>query len=463
MAKSPFAPGEDTIIMDTSPNNRCTNNITLKGLCDGIRYTLSTALTLGCIILVCYGIGKGYAALPGPPVALLVIFVLVLVLLGYLEGLQVAILALERVPAESFKESHPRAYHTHKLVTAGRGINVQRFLVGRQFFVVFVVFLCAQLTTYPTLPREFLPDWLFVVIIDTGLPGALIVLAFGQLMPQLIAATHPRRFLNLFGAREVVLLTLCFESLGVTHFSWLLARCVKWLFCLQDSSEVEEDNEENSIFSMEEGRGTNVLDGDASSTSTPTHSATSEFASSGSGLPINPLLLLDKDLDKEYGSWQDVKTAIVLDPLECDTLLLSLDDLICEGATKGMEASSSADVASKATMGWLAAHSHDRLDHQLMREKQQQQTSTSTSASSTKSCAADPFSFYPSPTQLVQCLLDSKRAVPRYLLPPHHHKHIPPHIVAFDMVSRHERVVQRVVALEHELSGIVTQPATSTY
>ena len=68
---------------------------------------------------------------------------------------------------------------------------MQRFLVGRQFFVVFVVFLCAQITTYPSLPSFGLPSWAFTVLIDTGLPGALVVLIFGQLMPQLLAATHP--------------------------------------------------------------------------------------------------------------------------------------------------------------------------------------------------------------------------------------------------------------------------------
>jgi hypothetical protein len=36
-------------------------------------------------------------------------------------------------------------------------------------------------------------------VIQTGLPGALVVLAFGQLMPQLIAATHPITFMNMPG------------------------------------------------------------------------------------------------------------------------------------------------------------------------------------------------------------------------------------------------------------------------
>ena len=47
-----------------------------------------------------------------------------------------------------------------------------------------------------------------LVFIDTGLPGALTVLAFGQLLPQLVAATHPATFMNLPAASLVVNIAL---------------------------------------------------------------------------------------------------------------------------------------------------------------------------------------------------------------------------------------------------------------
>ena len=199
--------------------------------CFQVRHVFSAIITLGAIGLIFYGIGAGYvgpstssttiannnnnnntnttttttnthylanthsrprfprdhyryAALPGHPTLLYIIFFSVLILLAYLEGLQVAILALEHTNIDGLRERYPRAHVTHALSTAYDGLNVQRFLVGRQFFVVFVVFLCAQLTTYPELPKGGVPGWLFTAIIETGLPGALVVLAFGQLMPQ---------------------------------------------------------------------------------------------------------------------------------------------------------------------------------------------------------------------------------------------------------------------------------------
>src|SRR5687768_14931342 len=70
-----------------------------------------------------------------------------------------------------------------------------RFLVGRQFCVILVVYLTAQITTFPSLPdmvgghrarfeplspAQGLPRWLFFLLIETGLPGVLVLLAFGQ-------------------------------------------------------------------------------------------------------------------------------------------------------------------------------------------------------------------------------------------------------------------------------------------
>jgi len=209
---------------------------------DYTRNIYSTCITLGSIALIFYSIGAGLAALEGPPPVLMIILVLVLILLGYLEGLQVAILALERINSEPWKDAKPRGYTNHKLAVANRGLNVQRFLVGRQFFVVFVVFVIANLTTYKDLKIDWLPRWLFISLIQTGLPGALVVLAFGQLMPQLVASSHPITFMNLRGSWFVIQLCLCFEVIGITHFSWVLTKFVRFVFGLRDGEEISLDD-----------------------------------------------------------------------------------------------------------------------------------------------------------------------------------------------------------------------------
>jgi len=208
---------------------------------DMARYIFATILTIISITLICYSIGAGLAALPGHPVVLYILLVFDIILLAYLEGLQIAILALERTPCETFIQRR-RAYASQSLAMRYNGHNVQRFLVGRQFFVVFVVFLCAQLTTYAELDIPWMPRWMFVALIQTGLPGALIVLAFGQLCPQLIATTNPIAFMDLPGTWSVIQLCLYFESIGVTHFSWVLAMTVRFVFTMGSHEIIEDPN-----------------------------------------------------------------------------------------------------------------------------------------------------------------------------------------------------------------------------
>jgi hypothetical protein len=123
--------------------------------CNICRHVTSFFLTLGALGLIIFCIGADYAALPGHPALHYFLFLFSIILLAYLEGLQVAILALEHVTPNSIPKNMPRARASHKLATAYKGLNVQRFLIGRQFFVVFVVFLSAQLTTYPGKSRNF--------------------------------------------------------------------------------------------------------------------------------------------------------------------------------------------------------------------------------------------------------------------------------------------------------------------
>jgi len=181
-------------------------------------------------VVIVYGIGDNHATFPGPPPAHFAILIFCVVLLAYLEGLQVAILALETVDPEVFEETHPRACALHKMVNEGK--NVQCFLVGRQFFVIFVVYLTAQVTTYPSFPDLGMPEALFIVLIETGLPGALTVLAFGQLFTQLIAATHPVQMMNVIGAYQVTQLALGLQYIGITHFSWMITAIGRQCFGL---------------------------------------------------------------------------------------------------------------------------------------------------------------------------------------------------------------------------------------
>lgn len=191
-----------------------------------IKYTFSSVMTLTYLIYILWGIWTNQAVLPGPPILHFLIFCFCLTLVAYLEGLQVAILNCEHVSPENKKESHPRAY---KLMTSVReGNNVERFLVGRQFFTIFVMTLMAQVTSFPDISHLGVPEAVWFIFISTGLPGAMVVTTIGSLQPQLLAAKDPWEFLNLRGSYSTLMLCYGLEWTGIcTHFAWMLINILR--------------------------------------------------------------------------------------------------------------------------------------------------------------------------------------------------------------------------------------------
>ena len=207
------------------------------GLCtlsvfDLVRYIYSSLLTAAAAVIVTIGIARGDSVLPGSPLIIVSVLVSAVSVLWHLEGVQVAILGVEGAALETF-QTGSRAQRLQRLMNKPRG--VKRFLIGRQFLVIFVVYLTAQVTTFPEIELP-LPQLVIAIIVDTGLPGVLLVLAIGQLMPQLMAASDPRWFMNLPGCLPAVHLCLGLEWVGITHFSWLCSHVANRLAGLDGDS-----------------------------------------------------------------------------------------------------------------------------------------------------------------------------------------------------------------------------------
>eukprot|EP01090_Pellita_catalonica_P019699 TRINITY_DN6786_c0_g1_i1.p1 TRINITY_DN6786_c0_g1~~TRINITY_DN6786_c0_g1_i1.p1 ORF type:complete len:283 (+),score=37.84 TRINITY_DN6786_c0_g1_i1:297-1145(+) len=130
-------------------------------------------------------------------------------------------------PPETYKKSHPRAYRIalvafKKEHERGRNQNVERFLMGRQVLVVLIVFFLAKLTTIEDLGVA--NSTLEKVFLDSGLMGALIVVVFGQLTPQIFAAKFPIAFMQIPGMIFVLGLCMGIEYIGLTHTTYILAK-----------------------------------------------------------------------------------------------------------------------------------------------------------------------------------------------------------------------------------------------
>jgi len=148
-------------------------------------------------------------------VLLLVLVPLMSVLLMFLEGSQIAVLALEKAPGRQIKRMHRPAYFGHKISQARD--NVRRYLLGRQFLVVFGDFVAAKCYGMAGIG--------YIVIIEV--------------YPRLVALKNPMYWLGTWGSRFVLLLAIAIEFMGFTHFAWGLYLILD--FFLKKCCGVEDD------------------------------------------------------------------------------------------------------------------------------------------------------------------------------------------------------------------------------
>jgi len=187
---------------------------------DYFKYGWSTCATLGSVAVVVFGIMIKAYVLPVPVACAYILLFWLLLLLYYLEGLIIAIVGTQYWDPETFREAYPNAFALHQLMSQPE--SMKRFIVGRQFCTVLTNFLLAQLLTFAYFPRDGYNPVLFYVVVKSGLVGVFIVLAFAQLLPELLAAEYPLRFMNMPGAYSVVYVCLLFDSFGVGHASWAI-------------------------------------------------------------------------------------------------------------------------------------------------------------------------------------------------------------------------------------------------
>lgn len=76
----------------------------------------------------------------------------------------------------AYAEKFPRAVKCQALCNTPE--KLKKFLVGRQFFVIFVVFLIAEITSFSHMPSDFggMPPLLLTILVKTGLPGTTSIL-----------------------------------------------------------------------------------------------------------------------------------------------------------------------------------------------------------------------------------------------------------------------------------------------
>jgi silicon transporter len=194
-----------------------------------------------------------------PPAVSVVLFLVLMTIVGILEGMQIAFYAVAKLSKDE-QDKHPVAMMTCDLLFQNEGQrNLPGFMIGRQICVTMCFFFIARVTTIDVNIDE--DDNIFGVsdaaqrFFNTGLLGALITTIVASLSWQLVASTFPVAFLSNYMVYMLLRFCLLLEATGICSASWVLAWIQKKVFRFQKdeayigtpeerAAKNQEDNEE---------------------------------------------------------------------------------------------------------------------------------------------------------------------------------------------------------------------------
>jgi hypothetical protein len=155
--------------------------------------------------------------------------------LAIIEGGQASHVGLAPIDKELYKDSHPVAYKCASHCNAGDNLN--RYLLGRQFGVIFVVF-CVNLSGAPKADDDDCdgcarasdlwgyPDWITSIFFSTGFAMILFTCMVGQLNTQVNASVRMLDFVNNRFSLFTYWGCIFVEFTGFVHFSYAIQMMV---------------------------------------------------------------------------------------------------------------------------------------------------------------------------------------------------------------------------------------------
>jgi len=120
-----------------------------------------------------------------------------------------------------YKDSHPLTYKICEL--GHKGDNLERYLLGRQFMVVFIVFFINKSAAPLGDASLFgLPDWVTVIFLQTGAAMILFTAQIGQLAAQCNASHMMLDYINNYFMLFTLYVSLAIEFSGILHASYVI-------------------------------------------------------------------------------------------------------------------------------------------------------------------------------------------------------------------------------------------------
>jgi len=196
---------------------------------DKIRIVYSLFLLIFSIVVVLALIATGNTQIARDvhPVAAGVIMWALIIWMSMVEGGQCSMVGLPPIDRELYRESHPITY---KITGWGhKGDNLDRYLMGRQFMVIFINFtigLCGA----PLQGAEVLglPDWVTFLFLGSGLAMVLQNVIVGQLTSQCNASHMMLDYINNHFMTFTYWVAAAIEVTGVMHTSYLIRYMAYW-------------------------------------------------------------------------------------------------------------------------------------------------------------------------------------------------------------------------------------------
>merc|ERR1719443_2152415 len=189
-----------------------------------IKYVGSIGLLFFSIAMVIALIftGNTRVANEASPVVSLIVLILAVLWLTMIEGQQASLVGLPPVDPDLYKDSHPLTYKNAAI--AFKGDNLDRYLMGRQFMVLLVVFVINQCCG-PLDPQGDvlgLPTGVKTVFLDVGLGMIIFTCILGQLTTQVNASHCMIDTINNYFALFTLYTTMVGEFSGIMHASYLI-------------------------------------------------------------------------------------------------------------------------------------------------------------------------------------------------------------------------------------------------
>jgi len=198
--------------------------------CRLIKYTYSTILLLFSIAIVMTLIFQGntkVAAEVHPALAFVLIWVAV-IWLSMVEGGQGSLVGLPPIDRELYKDSHPITYYICE--RAHKGDNLDRYLMGRQFMVLVLVFTTNQCGgPLPGSDVFGMPGWLSGIFLQAGIAMFLMTANIGQLAAQVNASRCMLDYINTHFMTFTYYVTVFIEASGLLHSCYLAQMFFAWL------------------------------------------------------------------------------------------------------------------------------------------------------------------------------------------------------------------------------------------